>query len=216
MARRLPVLPTLVVLLAVAIMVSLGVWQLHRAEWKEALLARAAHNLLVPAVDLPARLPPGLDYRRFHVACERLVFGRDPRAGTGRGGMTGWLQTAGCLRGAGKAPVVIGLGITERPDPLDLRDAPHDFWGRILHTGTVRENDYVLYAERPLSGLIPVAQPTPDMANVTTPDGHRSYAMQWFLFAIAALTIYILAVRRRWAQGGPLRRNAAPDGDAAP
>ena len=39
--RRVPVLPTLLVLGAVAIMIGLGVWQLHRLRWKEELLARS-------------------------------------------------------------------------------------------------------------------------------------------------------------------------------
>ena len=30
-----------------------------------------------------------------------------------------------------------------------------------------------------------------------TPNNHFAYAVQWFLFAAAALVIYILAVRRR-------------------
>ena len=42
MPRRLPIFPTIVVAAAVAIMIGLGMWQLQRAEWKEALLARYA------------------------------------------------------------------------------------------------------------------------------------------------------------------------------
>ena len=40
MIRRLPVIPTLLVLVAVGIMIRLGFWQLDRLEQKEALLAR--------------------------------------------------------------------------------------------------------------------------------------------------------------------------------
>ena len=42
MTRKVPFVPTVVVLLAVAIMVALGIWQLGRADEKEALLARYA------------------------------------------------------------------------------------------------------------------------------------------------------------------------------
>lgn len=199
--RRIPLFPTIVVLIAVSIMIALGMWQLRRAAWKEQLVAQAAENIMLPATDLPGQLHAGLDYRRFRVACDRLVFDRGPTVGTGRGGMAGWLQKATCIRGQGKEPVMIGLGITERPDKLAPADVPADFWGRILHTGTETENNYILYAERPLTGLIPVAQPTPDMARTTTPDGHRGYAVQWFLFAGAALLIYALALRRRWLTG---------------
>lgn len=198
--RRLPLLPTVLVLLAVGVMIALGLWQLRRAEWKEDLVARAAQNLILPAVDLPGKLPPGLDYRRFRVVCERLVFDRGPTAGVARGGSSGWLQKATCIRGAEQDQVTIGLGITERPDRVTPSDTGNVFWGRVLHRGTEVENDYILYAERPLTGLIPVAQPTPEMANTTTPAGHRGYAMQWFLFAGVAIVIYILALRMRWRQ----------------
>jgi surfeit locus 1 family protein len=40
MIRRIPIVPTLVVLAAVATMIGLGVWQLQRRAWKEALIAR--------------------------------------------------------------------------------------------------------------------------------------------------------------------------------
>ncbi len=201
MRRRIPLVATALVTLAIAAMISLGIWQLRRAEWKEALIARAARNLIEPAVDLPERLRPGLDYRRFRAECERLVFDRGPTAGRGRTGTPGWLQKATCVRASGHDPVIIGLGITERPDRLIPPEVDHVFWGRVLHRGTRIENDYVLYAERPVAGLIPVAQPTPEMMNTTTPEGHRGYAAQWFLFAGAALVIYVLALAKRWRQG---------------
>ena len=42
MIRRLPVLATLIVLVAVGIMVRLGLWQMDRMHEKDALLARYA------------------------------------------------------------------------------------------------------------------------------------------------------------------------------
>lgn len=198
MTRRFPILASLAVLLAIGVMVALGIWQLRRAEWKEALIARAAQNLIAPTAILPSRLPPGLDYRRFTVVCERVGY-RDPKAGTGRSGMTGWLQLATCTRGAGTDPLTIGLGITERPGRALPGDTGQSFSGRLLQSGTRSENEYILYAERPPTGLIPVAQPTPVMANATTPEGHRGYALQWFLFAATAGVIYIVALRKRWS-----------------
>ena len=40
--RRLPVIPTIFVLAAVAVMVALGMWQIQRANWKHELLTRYA------------------------------------------------------------------------------------------------------------------------------------------------------------------------------
>src|SRR3546814_18795080 len=85
---------------------------------------------------LPARLTPGLDYRRFRVVCARLDFDRGPTAGTGRGGMTGWLQKASCIRGTGQDPLTIGLGITGRPERLVHSEPRTIFWGRVIYRGT--------------------------------------------------------------------------------
>ena len=40
MIRRIPIFPTLVVLIAAAVMIQLGFWQLDRRAWKEGLIAR--------------------------------------------------------------------------------------------------------------------------------------------------------------------------------
>ena len=45
MMRRLPVIPTIFVLAAVAVMVALGMWQIQRANWKHEL-----PNSAVPAI----------------------------------------------------------------------------------------------------------------------------------------------------------------------
>ena len=47
---RLPVLPTVLVAMAVAAMVALGIWQLQRRGEKENMLALAASNVSRPAV----------------------------------------------------------------------------------------------------------------------------------------------------------------------
>ena len=57
MIRRLPVLPTILVAMAVAVMIGLGVWQVQRAQWKEALLERYASAGQQPAMAWPAMAP---------------------------------------------------------------------------------------------------------------------------------------------------------------
>src|SRR3546814_20932009 len=110
--RRVPLLATALVLIAIAVMIALGMWQLRRAEWKETLTARAARNLLEATADLPATLPPGLDYRRFRVSCERIGYLK-PKAGQGRGSPSGWPQPSACVRRQGDDRVPISLGVTE-------------------------------------------------------------------------------------------------------
>ena len=50
--KRLPLIPTLVVAGAVAVMIGLGIWQLQRAAWKDRLLADYAAAAPMPALDL--------------------------------------------------------------------------------------------------------------------------------------------------------------------
>ena len=52
---RFPLLPTLLVAAAVATMIALGLWQLRRADEKEALQARYERNLALPPIALPRR-----------------------------------------------------------------------------------------------------------------------------------------------------------------
>jgi len=50
-----------------------------------------------------------------------------------------------------------------------------------------------LVADPPMAGLEASARPDPS----ELPNNHLSYAGQWFLFALVALVIYGLALRKR-------------------
>ena len=54
MQRTIPVVPTIIVLLAALLMIRLGVWQLHRLHEKEALRARYAANQAKPPLPFAA------------------------------------------------------------------------------------------------------------------------------------------------------------------
>ena len=47
------------------------------------------------------------------------------------------------------------------------------------------------------AGLQQLAAPDPN----DVPNNHLAYAFQWFFFAITALAIYWLALRRKWREG---------------
>jgi surfeit locus 1 family protein len=53
--RRRLLLPSLAALVALAILVSLGSWQIERKAWKEGLIATLTERLAAPATDLPPR-----------------------------------------------------------------------------------------------------------------------------------------------------------------
>lgn len=67
--RRLPVATGLLVLIALAILISLGTWQLQRLHWKQGLLADIAARQLaapVPLADIEAMAAAGgdIEYRK--------------------------------------------------------------------------------------------------------------------------------------------------------
>src|SRR6476646_4707399 len=91
MTRRVPWIATLVVLAAAAAMVALGLWQLQRLRWKEALLTRyqAAEtmNADAPWPRSPAEAERVL-YRHATLDCIRAeapgsVAGRSDRGASG-------------------------------------------------------------------------------------------------------------------------------------
>ena len=184
--RQLPLIPTIVVVLAAAIMVGLGVWQLGRADEKEDLLARYAaagdNQALVawPGDDKDA-LKKRL-YRRTEVDCIKVTE-LTAVAGTNAKGTPGWAQIAECeLKGGGEAR--IALGWTRVPDgPI---------WNGGKVTGILAPGPR-LVADPPRAGLLALERPDPS----DLPNNHMAYAWQWFLFALTALVIYGLAVRKR-------------------
>jgi surfeit locus 1 family protein len=187
--RPIPIVSTIVVLAAVATMVSLGVWQLHRKEWKEALIARytAAEtmNSDVPWPSSPAEYAGAL-YRHSRIECA-AVTGMGAVAGRSAEGQAGWAHIAHCdLLNGGKADVALGWS----SDPA----SPQWNGGEVGGFVAGSEKGVRLVAAPPQAGLAQLAAPDPrDM-----PNNHLSYAVQWFLFALTALVIYALALRKRW------------------
>jgi surfeit locus 1 family protein len=185
--RRLPVLATLIVLVAVGIMVRLGLWQMDRMHEKDALLARYAQAANLPAAE---SFPQGRGaaepvlYRRAQVDCV-AVTGTTSIAGRSAGGEAGMAHVAHCrLAGGGSADVV--LGWSRAPNAPAWRGGPA--------MGTIAPGPRLI-ADPPLAGLAASARPDP----ADIPNNHWSYAVQWFLFAGTALVIYALALRKRLA-----------------
>ncbi len=204
--RKLPILPTIIVALAVAIMIGLGVWQLQRRVEKEAAIAMAAANPAKPAVSFPV-LPPvpsALLFRPSSVTCLRVA-GWRTEAGRAADGSTGYRYIAECVTGAEGPGALVVMGVTPRPDVK-----PAWIGGRVIGWLS-QEPDHrpliarvagkapplrpMLIARAPAPGLKAAAPPT--AADV--PNNHLAYAVQWFLFAGIAIIIYIIALRRRAA-----------------
>ncbi|WP_326913310.1 SURF1 family protein [Sphingopyxis chilensis] len=202
--RRWPLIPTLLVLAAVAVMIALGVWQLQRKSEKEALIALYQRNMAMSSLVAYPELPPVEDsflYRKSSIVCLEPVRW-DPRSGTDRKGKSGIRMIADCRTGAEGPGVLVDVGIGD--------DFAPPKWGGGTVQGTIVPGPEqptvmaramgkavparaMLVADAPVANLRPSGVPSAD----DTPNNHLAYAVQWFLFAAAALVIYILAVRRR-------------------
>jgi len=200
--RRVPIVATILVALAVAAMIGLGVWQLQRRAEKEALLARLAANRDLPAIAFP-RVPLGDDllFRRAGAFCLQPTSwssegGHDAR------GKSGWRQIARCRTGAEGPGFAVQIGLSGAPNTKPtwrggrvqgyLAYAPDHqpliagVFGRVPRT-------LMIVADPPLAGL--AANPPADLSSV--PNNHLAYAVQWFVFAAVAAIIYGLALRKR-------------------
>lgn len=187
MTGRVPILPTIIVLAAVATMIALGVWQLGRRDEKEALIARYAAALLTPdEVRWPgASGGEAALFRRTTIDC-REVLGIAPISGKSAGGRSGWVHVARCRDAAGEMAAVT-IGWSRSPE------VPAWTGGRVTGRIAPYGEGVRLLVETPQAGLEPLAEPDPG----ELPNNHLAYAGQWFFFAMTALLIYVLALRRR-------------------
>lgn len=187
--RPIPIVATIVVLAAVAVMVWLGFWQLDRLGQKEALLARYTQAQTMSSdVPWPADEPAAqlVLYRHTRITCDRVT-GLRAIAGRSATDESGWAHMATCeLQGGGTAEVALGWS----RDPADRPWNGGEVGGIIGPAGTGAK----LVASPPLAGLEQLAAPDPN----DIPNNHLAYAGQWFFFALTALVIYVLALRRRW------------------
>jgi surfeit locus 1 family protein len=187
--RRLPLVPTIVVAAAVAVMIGLGVWQLKRAQWKESLLERYASAGRQPEMAWPA-MAMGEDelplFRKASGHCLRPEVTKAV-AGQNRSGESGYVFLADCATGAEGPGMRVQLGWSKNPKAkFEWLGGP--VAGVIAPDGQTRMR---LVADQAPAGLEPSARPSLSAIS----NNHRLYAIQWFAFAAIALVIYALAVR---------------------
>ncbi|MGB7418951.1 MAG: SURF1 family cytochrome oxidase biogenesis protein, partial [Erythrobacter sp.] len=113
MSARLPVIPTILVIAAVATMIALGFWQLGRAEEKADMLARFEE---ASASEQSVTFPVGATqedawFRRSALDC-RKVSDLQPVAGTAATGAKGWAMRATCALSGGGSAMSLGPGAT--------------------------------------------------------------------------------------------------------
>ena len=192
MTRKLPLIPTIVVAGAVAVMIGLGVWQLQRAQWKAGLIRQYAEAEKLPPIAYPtlpltdAQLPL---FRHATGVCLRPV-GRRTVPGEGTSGEPGFVHIVDCSTGAEGPGMSVAVGWSKDPNAkVNWPGGPVS--GIIVPDNRTRMR---LVAASAPAGLETVAPPSLD----SIANNHRSYAIQWFLFAGIAALIYFLALRARW------------------
>jgi cytochrome oxidase assembly protein ShyY1 len=201
--RRLPIIPTVLVGLAVAAMIALGFWQLQRRTEKESLLAILRDNPAKPSISFSDLGPvePDLLFRQSSVHCLRVVAWRD-EAGRAADGAMGFRYIADCATGAEGPGVLVNMGVGGKPGLKPqwsggqvrgwIAEEP-DHRSLLEHvTGRAVPLRPMLIAAQPAAGLKPAAPPRVE----DIPNNHLAYAVQWFFFAGLAVVIYILALRR--------------------
>ena len=111
-------------------------------------------------------------------------------------------MVADCRTGAEGPGVLVDVGIAEDFAPPEWKGGTVQ--GTIVPgpeqpsliarlTGRAVPARAMLVADEPAPGLRASAVPN----GADLPNNHLAYAVQWFLFAVAAAVIYILALRRR-------------------
>jgi cytochrome oxidase assembly protein ShyY1 len=190
MTRRLPLIPTLLIGLAVAAMVGLGIWQLDRRDEKERLIAGYARAATLPPVAFPVGrgIDESLMFRKALAFCVRPV-SWSARAGRNARGEQGWSHVVTCMTGGAEWPGLIAdMGwSSDSTAPQGWRGGP------VSGVITADRRDMILVSDMAVAGLQPSAPPS--MEDI--PNNHLAYAVQWFLFAVVAVVIYGLALQRR-------------------
>ena len=197
MIRRLPLVPTIIVAAAVAVMIGLGIWQLQRAQWKESLLTQYEQAGKLPPVTWPTtplrsdQLPL---FRHATGVCLRPM-GKRAVAGQNRAGESGYAHIVDCMTGIEGPGMSVEVGWSKDPNAKVNWDG-----GPV--SGVIAPDRMTmmrLVAGSAPPGLQPSAPPSTNAIS----NNHRLYAVQWFSFAVIALIIYGLALRQRWKKEAP-------------
>ncbi len=187
--KKLPLIPTLIVAVAVGLMIWLGIWQLQRKGVKEALLATYAEASAKPSIAFPTQ-PNKQDestylFRHSSGYCA-LVTGWSAESGGPSGT---WKHVASCFTGdPSAAMMLVDVGADDHKEDPKWQGGQVD--GVITQDNT---HVFRLIATEPAPGL--KASMLPKIEDV--PNNHLGYALTWFAFAALALIIYALALRRR-------------------
>lgn len=219
MTRRM-IAPLLFGIVGVAILVSLGSWQMRRLEWKSGIIAEIDARLAADPVPVPDNPDPDRD-RYLGVTASGALLPGEVHVYTAFGGAVGYRVIAPFLLADGRR-VLLDRGFI----PLPAKDIPR-LPGPVAVTGTLawpqdgfpdpdRARNVWLGRDVPLLaqalGTDPVlivaataapladGDPVPMPVSVNIPNDHLQYAVTWFGLAVVwtVMTGYLLwRIKRR-------------------
>lgn len=197
MIKRLPVIPTIIVAIVVVGCIGAAFWNLGRAKLHSAELQKLEAASHLPPITFPtvptsdAQLPV---YRFASGNCLKVI-NRRTDVGENASGEPGFAIIFDCATGAEGPGMSVQVGWSKNPKATTP-------WAGGLVSGVIvpdRKARIRLVASTPAPGLQPNGAAK---AAITVPPGqNRGYAFQFFSFAIIALVIYGLAVRKRLREG---------------
>lgn len=221
------ILFSLAAALAVAGLVSLGVWQIHRLAWKRDLIEKVESRVHAAPVSAPTSANDDDAYRRVF-ATGQFLHDRSTlvQAATARGagfwvltplmtdrGFTllvnrGFVPPEARTRFSRPADQVRVTGLMRLSEPgggfLRANDPAANRWYSrdVTAIGRARQlrapvANYFIDAER--SGP-PASLPVGGLTVLRFPNSHLSYALTWFALAAMAAAAYIFVMRQLWKE----------------
>lgn len=215
--------PLILGVLGCAILISLGVWQLHRLAWKEAMLADIQRSIEGAPVPLPAAVDPSMKYLPVTVSGTTTGQEIDVLSGTRESG--GGYQIVSALVTDDGRRILLDRGFVDQdhkrdprpPVRLDVVGNLH--WPQEKGSATPAPNldqniwfardvpamakalgtEPVLVVAAEVRGDAQGVEPIP-VAIEGIPNNHLSYAVQWFMIATvwAGMTVALIwRIRQR-------------------
>lgn len=215
--------PLIVGVLGCAILISLGLWQLRRLEWKEDMIARIQNGIEAAPVPLPAAVDPSMKYLPVTVSGTTTGDEIDVLSGTRESG-GGYQVVSGFVTDDGRR-ILLDRGFVDQDHKRDPRPAVrlevagNLHWPQEKGSATPAPNlsenvwfarDVPAMAEKlgtqPI--LVVAAEVRGDAQGVAPiplavegiPNNHLGYAVQWFMFAAvwAGMTVALIwRIRQR-------------------
>jgi surfeit locus 1 family protein len=221
--RRL-LLPGLMTIVMLAVLLSLGTWQVRRLHWKEAILAQLAQAEAAPPIPLQAVPEPYTKvavtgHLRADLSAQYAVEVRDTRDGPQMGTFLiqvlerpdappllverGWVpqkRRSPIAQPSGETTIVGYIHAAESPGLFSAKDDPA---ARIFYTldpaaiGAALGLSHVApFTLIALGPAPPELYPDPAKHLPQPPNNHLSYAITWYGLAVALVVIFLVWARR--------------------